>query len=466
MASALAAAAALLLGAVLAGRGGRHARAPLHTVRDLLSGLREEVHQALRVAAVLCRREERDGLALVARAAGAADAVHVVLEVLREVEVDHRRQLWHVEAARRHVGGHEDEAGLRLEVPERLLACWLLLVAVDRSAEVAGLAQVVAQVLARALGAAENEDLCCTLLVQPVQRLHQHLKLLGQARGDDNRLRDIRVARELVGADLDVHNVLLEVTGEPLHSLRPGCRPEQRLPVRPDLPDDLAHVRLEAHVQHAVRLVHDQVGHTSQVCHTNVEKVNEPARRGDDDVRAALQRILLVALGGTAVAAHCPDLARHDLAELCLDLQPELARGRKHQHEWSVALLQRRLRHDVQQARDAERNGLARAGLCDAHHVSAGHGRTPTLGLDRCRRGEALPGEAVEHELREAGLLEREDGVRHVVSRDCDVVRSTPLRHLVQFPGIRRSQEFIGDLALLFQCLLRPVNVLEVRAQV
>src|SRR6185437_7833563 len=78
------------------------------------------------------RTDERDRLARGARAAGAADAVHVILGNVREIEIDDVRQLLDVEAARGDVGRDQHLHLAFLEVVERTDARILALVAVDR----------------------------------------------------------------------------------------------------------------------------------------------------------------------------------------------------------------------------------------------------------------------------------------------------------------------------------------------
>ena len=80
---------------------------------------------------LLVERDERDGVALHARPSGAADAVHVVLGVVGELEVDDHRQPLDVQAARRHVRGHQHAHLARLELLQGALALALGAVAVD-----------------------------------------------------------------------------------------------------------------------------------------------------------------------------------------------------------------------------------------------------------------------------------------------------------------------------------------------
>ena len=76
-------------------------------------------------------RGEGEGAAALAGAAGAADAVDIVVGVVRHVEIDHDRHVGDVEAARGHVGGHQEVDLAGLERVERRLAMHLLEVAVD-----------------------------------------------------------------------------------------------------------------------------------------------------------------------------------------------------------------------------------------------------------------------------------------------------------------------------------------------
>lgn len=60
-----------------------------------------------------------------------ADSVHVVLDGPGQVEVDHRRDVGHVQAPGRHVGRNQHRDSAELEVPDRLIPCVLKLVAMD-----------------------------------------------------------------------------------------------------------------------------------------------------------------------------------------------------------------------------------------------------------------------------------------------------------------------------------------------
>ena len=76
-------------------------------------------------------RDQRGGVAVLAGAAGAADAVDVVFGGVRQFVVDDVRQVVDVEAARGDVGGDQHAHRAGLEGFERFGALLLALVAVD-----------------------------------------------------------------------------------------------------------------------------------------------------------------------------------------------------------------------------------------------------------------------------------------------------------------------------------------------
>src|SRR5205814_6875339 len=81
--------------------------------------------------------------------------------------------------------------------------------------------------------------------------------------------------------------------GERVH-LRRDCRgEEQGLTLDRQLAEDAAYVRGEAHVQHAVGFVQDEDLEPRIVDVAALHVVEQPARRGDDDVHTAAQRLRL-----------------------------------------------------------------------------------------------------------------------------------------------------------------------------
>src|SRR5690606_29761840 len=120
--------------------------------RDLLLDVGLDVRQAHRVALA----GEADRIALLAQARGAADAVHVVLGVERQVVVVDVLDAVDVQAAGGHVGGHQHFQLAGLEALEQALALLLRHVARQHADPVAGLLQRTRHALHEHLGVDEH----------------------------------------------------------------------------------------------------------------------------------------------------------------------------------------------------------------------------------------------------------------------------------------------------------------------
>lgn len=96
---------------------------------------------------------------------------------------------------------------------------------------------------------------------------------------------------------------------------------------------DLSQLLLEAHVQHAVRLVHHQHRRAAEVHRAVLQEINDAPGRPDDDVGAASQLLPLVQPSRAAIEAHGVQVhALREAFELAVDLLREFASGRDHQH--------------------------------------------------------------------------------------------------------------------------------------
>ena len=104
----------------------------------------------------LAAGHEREGHALLARAARAADAVRVILGVVRQVEVEHYLEVVHVEPARGDVGRDEELEAAPPELVHHARALRLRDVAVQAVRRVAAGMQVVVEFVDHDLGAAER----------------------------------------------------------------------------------------------------------------------------------------------------------------------------------------------------------------------------------------------------------------------------------------------------------------------
>ena len=315
------------------------------------------------------RRHERDRLARQARSAGAADPVHVVLGRARDVEVDHLRQAFDIEAARRDVGRHQHRGLARLERLQRQLALALRLVAVDRI----GVDVVPAQLMRQAVGAdaraAEDQHL---LQAASLDEVREQLALLLPRHGVQH------VADQLgggvAGRDLDLRRVLQDGCRKPADLVRKSGRPHQVLPHRRQQRDDALDVGHEPHVEHAVGFVQDQHAHVVEHHRFVLHVIEQPAGRRDQDLDAPAQLVDLrihvhASVHQGAPQRHVPAV----VAEALVHLDCQLARRREHERAHRMARRRRRtagVRCKALQRRQGERGGLAGAGLRACHEVA------------------------------------------------------------------------------------------------
>lgn len=75
---------------------------------------------------------------------------------------------------------------------------------------------------------------------------------------------------------------------ELLDILRPGRTEHESLTVRADLADDFTDLGLETHVQHAIRLVHDEVSDPTQIRLASLKHIDETTGGGNDNLHSPL----------------------------------------------------------------------------------------------------------------------------------------------------------------------------------
>ncbi len=327
-------------------------------------------------------RDQRGGFALLAGAAGAADAMHVVLGDARQLVVDDVGQVVDVEAARRDVGGDQHAHRAGLEGCQRLAAVLLALVAVDRGGVDAFALEPGGQPRGAELGADEHQHL-------RHRRIVEHpLEQVALAVGGDRVHAVGDGFRHLVAArHLDELRRLEHGVGQLLDLVREGGREQQALARGRQQLQDALDVGDEAHVEHAVGLVEDEELDEVEAHGLLFDVVEQPARRGDDDLAAFLQFGDLRPHVHAAVDA---DRAQREVLAVgldrFLDLHRQFACRREDQRAHRVA--GRRggavgVAGQLVQQRQGEARRLAGAGLRAAHDVVAGQDDGNGLGLDR-----------------------------------------------------------------------------------
>ena len=99
------------------------------------------------------------------------------------------------------------------------------------------------------------------------------------------------VGGEVLGADVTVDpalGVAQEVPGQLLNLPGPGGGPHEHLSVGPNLLENLPDLGLEAHIQHPVGLVEDQVGGPFQVHLPGLQEVDQTAGGRNADLGPVL----------------------------------------------------------------------------------------------------------------------------------------------------------------------------------
>mmetsp|Transcript_30224 Transcript_30224/g.59345 ORF Transcript_30224/g.59345 Transcript_30224/m.59345 type:complete len:223 (+) Transcript_30224:563-1231(+) len=217
----------------------------------------------------------------------------------------------HIEPARTDVCGDHDGALSRFERADHEVPLPLLLVSVNRqSLEVFSL-QTMNDVVTEPFRLHEDQHFGSLIhRADLLQQAAQLLRLLVRSVDDLDELGNRVSCSQVYVTDVDVHRVLpAEISCQCLHLPRPGCGPEERLPVFADHLHDLPNLWLEAHVQHPVGLVEDQEGDPLEVCRSTLEEVEESPGSSDRHVRPPAELTHLRSPGSTSVDCGCSDPA-------------------------------------------------------------------------------------------------------------------------------------------------------------
>ena len=338
---------------------------------------------------VVGRHGDADRGAKTARAAGAPDAVDIVLGMAGQVIVEDVADRRDVQAARRDVGRDQQAQLAVAERFQRAGPLALVQVAVDRGRVVSVFRQRLGDDVDVRLAVAEDDGVGQPLALGVDQGAQQVALLLGghvAAGGGqlDQALRD-RLAGRGLARDLDPFGRVQEGVGDPLDLGGHGGAEEQRLAGEGRQLEDALDIGDEAHVQHAVGLVDDHDLNAGQQQLAALDMVQQAARGGDQHVHAAVDQLVLFA---EADAADQQRLGQAGVlgigVEILGHLGGQFTRGAQHQ-----AARHARAGPATAQQRDhrqGEAGGLAGSGLRDPQHVAAFQGGRDRPLLDGRRR--------------------------------------------------------------------------------
>ena len=259
----------------------------------------------------------------------------------------------------------------------------LIHIAAQRRGGVAFAAQTRRERLRIALGSDEDDALGHRHVGQQVVEDPVLVRVIV---GEMHSLLD-RGRRRLVGIDFDAHRVAQQLAGETRDRGVERCREEHRLARLGRARGDQFHVVDESHVQHPVGFVEDQHLQLRQIDAAALQMVDEPARRGDQNVDPAGELTVLHRIRRAAVNANGLQTQVAPVLD-CLrgNLLRQLARWRQHQHARAARRAMRRRntqRHRSQPLQRGQHKGrsLAGARLRRADHVEASKQRRNGLRL-------------------------------------------------------------------------------------
>ena len=187
--------------------------------------------------------------------------------------------------------------------------------------------------------------------------------------------------------------------------------------VRANLADNLANLGLETHVKHAVSLVKNQVGYTTEIGLASLEHINQTARCGNADLNTARKVTNLRTLGDTTVNASVANARRAtELGDFLLDLDSKLTSGSKHQNDGTVARSQKRLGIDVDDRGQTIRKCLSGTSLSNTDDITTRESHGPTLRLNSGGGGETLCLDFVHNVTGETSLVKSLNRLGNVAS--------------------------------------------------
>jgi len=372
-----------------AGRTGRtRARNRLGHQEHLIGRLRaRKLHaeQLLDIGQEVCAvfAEEAHRLAGVSGAAGTADAVDVVLGPLRQVVIDHQRNIVHVDAAGGHVGGDDDLLGSGPEFLQHLDPLVLRDVAGEHRHVVAEPREIVLQSQVHVLAVAEDDDPLIRFVAEQIKQQCEFLVAQHREEG----LLDV-FADHVFGFALEHNRVGQPVGGEAEDVVFQRRRKEQRLAVSlfGQLGDDPLHIGDEPHVEHPVRLVDDQHFHFGEVEVAATRIVDDPPRRADHQIDRAGQRPALLLVVHAAEDDDAVEAGEDaERFGVLVNLHRQLAGRGQHQAARlsGLAFAFERIVEETGEGGEKERGGLAGSGLRFSGEVAVFQQRRERQRLDR-----------------------------------------------------------------------------------
>ena len=212
----------------------------------------------------------------------------IVFRDIRQLKIDHLRQLVDIDAARGDVRRHQDLQGAILELGQGTGTRRLALVAMDGRRRDLVLEQLLGQLVGAVFGAGKDQHLLPVVMANQVR---QKL-LLMQLRHQMHRLLH-HFGRGVAACHFDAARVVEQGLGQGADVVREGGREQQGLALLRHQGDHLADIADKAHIQHTVGLIEHQDLNPGQVYRALPHMVEQTTGRRHQEINAASQGLEL-----------------------------------------------------------------------------------------------------------------------------------------------------------------------------
>ena len=337
--------------------------------RDFLFDERLDLRQTLRVALA----GEADRVAFRTQSRGAADAVHIVLGIERQIVVVDVRNAIDMQSARSDIGSDQDIELAFLELAQQRFAPFLRHIAGQHADPKTRAFQRTCDAFDPDLGVDEHHRAAGFAARQQSDQ-QRNLFLVGR---EIHQLAHRGIGDEF-GFDDQFFRLVHVLVSELQHAMRERRRKQQRLSLLAagHASQQKADVLDEAQVEHAVGFVeHTNLASVQRDDFVLLDVIDQPARGGDDHVGAALQQLALLVVVDTAIdQREFQAEIGAEFHRVLVDLDCQLAGRRQDQgaRVFGFALGQRWTREQAIDHRDQERQCLAGASLRLAGDIAAG----------------------------------------------------------------------------------------------
>src|SRR5450830_55459 len=339
---------------------------------------------------MLIDADQRHGRAGSASAAGAADTMDVIFRHIRQIVIDHVRQLVDVDAACGDIGRNQGLQFTVLEFTQGTGTRSLALVAVDcHGGDIVAL-KLFYQLVGAMLGTGKHQHLI------PGIGLHQMRQqwMLFVASNRMDLLTDHFYGR-VAARHFDHGRCVEQAIGQRLDFVGEGRREQQVLTLLRQCCQHFTDVADETHVEHAVGFVEYQNLHVAQIDSVLLHVVEQAARCGHQDVNALLELAdLWVDTDATEDAGRGQRQILAVDAHAFFDLRCQLTGRCQNQgtdRHMTVDLDAFDAGQPLQQ-RQGETRSFTGAGLCTSEQITSGQNGRHGLQLDWGGSGIALFG--------------------------------------------------------------------------